>query len=114
MGRSTVSRLVTVSAEFNLKPDMLHVRSLQASGLWRKLEGVKAVVQEPRGTGDDFDTAMRDFYAAIDSGRGCIFFAVCRGKVRVLHYTGGRSPLTARPAAAGSVTRCTYLTQVNT
>ena len=44
---------------------------------------MKAVVQEPRGTGDAFDGAMRGFYAAIDSGRGCVFFAVCRGKVCV-------------------------------
>jgi Helicase C-terminal domain len=40
------------------------------------------VVQEPRGTGDAFDAAMRDFYAGIDGGRGAVLFAVCRGKVR--------------------------------
>jgi hypothetical protein len=43
------------------------------------------VVQEPRGTGDAFDTAMRDFYAGIDGGRGAVLFAVCRGKVRKAH-----------------------------
>ena len=39
------------------------------------------MVQEPRGTGDAFDAAMRDFYAGIDGGRGAVLFAVCRGKV---------------------------------
>lgn len=40
------------------------------------------MVQEPRGTGDAFDAAMRDFYVGIDGGRGAVLFAVCRGKVR--------------------------------
>ena len=55
----------------------------KASGLWGMLEQQKAVVQEPRGTGEAFDSAMADFYAAIDSSRGCLFFAVCRGKVQL-------------------------------
>jgi Helicase C-terminal domain len=54
---------------------------LQATGLWQQIEAVKPVVQEPRGTGDHFDAAMRDFYAGIDSSRGAVLFAVCRGKV---------------------------------
>ena len=55
---------------------------LQATGLWQRIEAIKPVVQEPRGTGDAFDAAMRDFYAGIDGGRGAVLFAVCRGKVR--------------------------------
>ena len=58
----------------------------KASGLWGMLEQQKAVVQEPRGTGEAFDAAMADFYAAIDSSRGCLFFAVCRGKVPLFKY----------------------------
>jgi hypothetical protein len=55
---------------------------VQATGLWAELEAKKALVCEPRGTGEAFDDAMSTFYAAIQEGRGAIFFAICRGKVR--------------------------------
>lgn len=54
---------------------------IQATGIWARLEDMKAVVCEPRGTGDAFDAVMAEFYAAIRDGRGAIFFAICRGKV---------------------------------
>lgn len=54
---------------------------MQVTGLWARLEAIKALVCEPRGTGDEFDTVMSDFYTAINDGRGAIFFAICRGKV---------------------------------
>ncbi len=54
---------------------------VQATGTWARLEEMKAVVCEPRGTVDAFDAVMADFYAAIRDGRGAIFFAICRGKV---------------------------------
>ena len=57
------------------------------------------MVQEPRGSGDAFDAAMRDFYAGIDGGRGAVLFAVCRGKVR-------RDPSTC-PASAQCATGLT-------
>ncbi len=53
----------------------------QESGLWAKLQGAKRVVSEPRGTGEAFTAAMAQFYAAVASGRGALFFAICRGKV---------------------------------
>lgn len=55
---------------------------MQDTGLLGQIEAAKPVVQEPRGTGDAFDSAMRDFYAGIDGKRGAILFAVCRGKVQ--------------------------------
>lgn len=60
--------------------DMLLSR-WQDTGLLSQIEMAKPVVQEPRGTGDAFDSAMRDFYAGIDGKRGAVLFAVCRGKV---------------------------------
>lgn len=54
---------------------------VQVTGTWARLEEMKAVVCEPRGTGDAFDAVMADFYTAIRNGRGAIFFAICRGKV---------------------------------
>ncbi|BDA46571.1 probable regulator of telomere elongation helicase 1 homolog at N-terminal half [Coccomyxa sp. Obi] len=53
----------------------------KATGIWARLEEMKVVVCEPRGTGDAFDAVMAEFYAAIRDGRGAIFFAICRGKV---------------------------------
>ncbi len=38
-------------------------------------------MSEPRGSGEAFTTAMAQFYAAVASGRGALFFAICRGKV---------------------------------
>ena len=52
------------------------------TGIWAKLQQTKAIVCEPRGTGDAFDAVMADFYSAIRAGRGAIFFAICRGKVQ--------------------------------
>ena len=56
---------------------------VQATGLWAQLAAAKAVVSEPRGTGDEFDGVMAEFYRGVRDGRGCLFFAVCRGKARV-------------------------------
>jgi Fanconi anemia group J protein len=53
----------------------------QATGLWARLGAAKELVCEPRGTGEAFDGVMAAFYAAVRSGRGAIFFAICRGKV---------------------------------
>jgi Fanconi anemia group J protein len=51
-----------------------------------QLEGVKAVFAEPRRAGDDFDSTIRRYYEAVDEGRGGLFMAVCRGKVRsIIH-----------------------------
>ena len=32
--------------------------------------------------GDEFDAVMAEFYGGVRSGRGSLFFAVCRGKAR--------------------------------
>ena len=45
---------------------------------------MKKVVSEPKGTGDAFDTVMKDFYTAVRTGRGALFIAVYRGKVHTL------------------------------
>ena len=54
---------------------------MQATATWKELASLKRIVCEPRGTGDGFDAAMRDYYGAIETGRGAIFFAIFRGKV---------------------------------
>jgi hypothetical protein len=41
----------------------------------------KTVVVEPRGTSEEFDTVMAQFYGGVRAG-GALFFAVCRGKAR--------------------------------
>ena len=54
----------------------------RATGAWSALCAIAPVVAEPRG-GDRgaFDTALADYYAAIDGPRGkALFLAVCRGK----------------------------------
>ena len=57
---------------------------LQTSGLLKWLGELKRVVQEPRGGGQDaLKKTMAEYYAAIQGGGGAVFFAVCRGKVRV-------------------------------
>ena len=54
---------------------------LQGSGLWQKLNAVKPISCEPRGSGEDFDAVMTRYYEGIQRGVGGLFFAVCRGKV---------------------------------
>lgn len=54
----------------------------QATSVWRELTGLKRIICEPRGAGEGFDAAMKDYYGAIETGRGAIFFAIFRGKVR--------------------------------
>jgi hypothetical protein len=56
---------------------------LQATGLWGQMEGLKQVVCEPRQAGNAFESAIQEYYQAIKSGRGGLFMAVCRGKVRL-------------------------------
>ncbi len=55
--------------------------SMQTNGLWGQLAALKKVVTEPKGTGEAFDTVMKDYYTAIRRGQGGLFMAVCRGKV---------------------------------
>lgn len=55
----------------------------QATRLWSELEAVKKVVMEPKGTGEAFDTVMTEYYDAIRAGRGGLFLAICRGKVKL-------------------------------
>ncbi|KAL4419625.1 hypothetical protein ABPG77_008566 [Micractinium sp. CCAP 211/92] len=54
----------------------------KSTGTLKQLGELKKVVQEPRGGGQDaLKKTMADYYGAIQSGSGGIFFAVCRGKV---------------------------------
>ena len=57
------------------------VQTWTSDGTCRRMERFKAIVVEPRTSGElaAVASAFRD---AVDSGRGAIFFAVCRGKVR--------------------------------
>ena len=41
----------------------------------------KQVLTEPRRSGDEFEEVMDKYYRAVDSGRGALLVAVCRGKV---------------------------------
>ncbi|KAG2494184.1 hypothetical protein HYH03_007542 [Edaphochlamys debaryana] len=52
----------------------------KATGLWSRLEAQKAVVVEGREAGRGFEESMAAYYAAVKSGRGALFMAVCRGK----------------------------------
>ncbi|GFR48654.1 hypothetical protein Agub_g10608, partial [Astrephomene gubernaculifera] len=52
----------------------------KSTGLWSRLEGVKTVVVEGREAGKGFEDAMARYYAAVRSGKGGLFLAVCRGK----------------------------------
>lgn len=61
--------------------------SMQANGLWDQLTTLKKVVTEPKGTGEAFDTVMKDYYTAIRRGQGGLFMAVCRGKVCTAAWT---------------------------
>eukprot|EP00891_Asterochloris_glomerata_P003472 jgi/Astpho2/3472/e_gw1.00055.1.1_t len=64
----------------------------QATGTWAQICALKTVVSEPRGTGDNFDSCMAEYYAAIKSGRGGLMMAVCRGKVSEgLDFTDGNA-----------------------
>ncbi len=54
---------------------------MQATAVWKELAGLKRIVCEPRGAGDAFDEVMKDYYGAIETGRGAIMFAIYRGKV---------------------------------
>ena len=54
---------------------------IQATAIWKELSGLKRIVSEPRGTGSAFDAVMKDYYGAIETGRGAIMFAIFRGKV---------------------------------
>lgn len=50
----------------------------EAGGVWQQLQALKHVVTEPRGAGEAFDTAIRGYYEAVQSGRGGLFLAVFR------------------------------------
>eukprot|EP00198_Chlamydomonas_reinhardtii_P005175 XP_001694511.1 ATP-dependent DNA helicase [Chlamydomonas reinhardtii] len=52
----------------------------KATGLWSRLEGCKTLVTEGREAGKGFEDAMSRYYAAVRSGRGGLFMAICRGK----------------------------------
>jgi uncharacterized protein (DUF2267 family) len=54
----------------------------QVSGVWSQLQRLKQIVPEPRKAGDEFDAAIAQYYKAVAEGRGGLFMAVCRGKVR--------------------------------
>ena len=55
---------------------------MQNTGLWAQLQGIKEVVTEPRESGRVFDSAIASYNLAVESGRGGLLMAVCRGKVR--------------------------------
>ena len=54
--------------------------SEQRAGLWQQLAAAKPAWQEPHGA-DELDKNIQGYYAAIRSGSGALFLAVCRGKV---------------------------------
>ncbi len=58
------------------------VLSLQSTRLWERLGSCKTLVVEGREAGKGFEEAMGRYYEAVRAGRGALFFAVCRGKVR--------------------------------
>lgn len=55
---------------------------VQVTGVWGQLQRLKQIVPEPRKAGDEFDAAIAQYYKAVAEGRGGLFMAVCRGKVR--------------------------------
>jgi len=54
----------------------------KVTGLYARIDQIKTIVREPRtGGGEALQHVMTGYYAAIASGRGGLFMAVCRGKV---------------------------------
>ncbi|KAL4529286.1 hypothetical protein Ndes2526A_g04083 [Nannochloris sp. 'desiccata'] len=54
----------------------------KVTGLYARMDQMKTIVREPRtGGGEALQQVMTEYYAAIASGRGGLFMAVCRGKV---------------------------------
>lgn len=54
------------------------------AGSWKKLRKIKPVWKEPQGGSPEaLEESIQEYYEAIKDGRGGIFFAVCRGKVRL-------------------------------
>lgn len=66
----------------------------QAIRLWGRLERLKHIVMEPRGGGSEgLQKVMETYYHAIATGRGGLFMAVCRGKVRRMLCLGAAAPV---------------------
>jgi regulator of telomere elongation helicase 1 len=57
-----------------------HWKSHNGGATWTSLCGLKHVVVEARSPGE-LPAQMKEYQGAVDSGRGGLFFAVCRGKV---------------------------------
>lgn len=56
------------------------------TGSLRQLRSIKPVWKEPQGgSAEELEESIQEYYVAIKSGQGGIFFAVCRGKVRMKH-----------------------------
>jgi len=54
----------------------------KVTGLYARMDQMKPIVREPRSGGAEaLQQVMTEYYAAIASGRGGLFMAVCRGKV---------------------------------
>ena len=76
--------LMPMPMPINTKRCSLFFSILQVNGLWGQLTALKKVVTEPKGTGEAFDTVMKEYYSAIRKGQGGLFMAVCRGKVHTV------------------------------
>ena len=49
-------------------------------GIWKKMEISKKIYIEPH-RGEELAGVLQQYYSSVDSGRGALLFAVCRGKV---------------------------------
>ena len=63
------------------RPQNIRVCMAQESGVWQSINRCKALVVEPKGSADEFNKAIKRFRHLVDSGKGAVFMAVCRGKV---------------------------------
>ena len=75
-----------------------------STGIYRRMERYKTIAVEPR-TASEIVAVASAYRDAVDSGKGAIFFAVCRGKVGgaggaslCMLVTGAASHRIARPS----------------
>jgi hypothetical protein len=61
------------------------VRIVPDVGAWARLTAIKPVWTEPKTT-EELDKSIEEYYTALKEGRGAMFIAVCRGKVRIRPY----------------------------
>eukprot|EP00760_Papus_ankaliazontas_P033482 PhM_4_TR6351/c0_g1_i2/m.37461/K11136/RTEL1; regulator of telomere elongation helicase 1 len=81
LSRTVPDGFLVFFSSYSLMNSVLELwQSKLHEGLWNDLKKIKTPFTEPRSTAELRDV-VRQFQACVDSGRGAILFAVCRGKI---------------------------------